>query len=556
MILSRNRSPIRRATAPRPRTRVAGQWPPAPLRGLVVGALVFALAATGCSANLLGHLNEHDDLTYKEECTKVSNGHTADLQNGRYFLPEFHVTTWRGVQPKGDKISEKDFIDRLLAPDTKLAMVIARGGLGKSRLAQSIEAQTCATVPIFKLDLNVDVAAHDVQGTDAMLLLMLAKKLQIGGGPEGLNELDRLLRSQTWFLLADAIEEVDLLKRPSVSQAITKLRTRYPNTLKVVIFARPALLVPNYGFSLADTVVHILPITCERAKKFVGKLSKGAGEEAKFWAFAKDYGFDAKTKFGFQCLYPYMATYRDVMVLRKLALGAGQAVAVESYADAHQYMVGERLRKELKKLGWSQREALDMIDRMVRFHADSNGPTKLRIGIEQCMKSIDPDYGWTAVDAGVEGNSEQRRRQVCEKALQSVLFKQATTKIGDQGAWQFFDPITEELFQARWLNGELARAPAGDCTAIDRHRDLLADGTVIRFLMGQKLVQRCFPQTIRALCGTNSDRAAHLEEVIAGLPVGQKRQLMVEEARAWEAEKGNDKCAMASLDVINKTIGR
>jgi hypothetical protein len=516
--------------------------------------LIPLLLSFGCTSTLLVHLNTHEELSYKATCAKAAVSHTNDLANGRYFLPEFHVEKWRGTMPSGKKITEKELIAQLLKPKTKLAMVTGRGGLGKTRLAKSIEAQTCKTTPIFKLDLNKDVAAHDVQGNDAMLLMMLAKQLRIGGGQEGLNELDRLLRSQPWIVLADAIEEVDLLKRAKVALSLTKLRLRYPNTLKVVVFARPPLLVPHYGFSLVDIAVQILPITCDRAQKFVGKLSKGQAEEARFWAFAKDYGFDVQNKFGFACQYPYMATYRDVIVLRKLALGAGKGVLIESYADAHEHMVGERMRKELGKLGWSRREALDMIDRMVRFHAEKSGPTKLRIGIEQCMKSIDPDYGWTAVDAGVDGNSEQRRRQVCEKTLQSVLFKQATTKVGDSGAWQFSDPISEELFQARWMNGELARAPDGDCTSIDRHRDLLKSGAVIRFLVGQRMVQRCFPQTIRALCGTKSDKAAHLQEIIAGLPRGTKRQLLIEEARAWEAEKGNDKCAMATLDVLNSTV--
>lgn len=516
--------------------------------------LIPLLLSFGCTSTLLVHLNTHEELSYKTTCAKTAAGHSKDLADGGYFLPEFHVDKWRGKMPKGKKVSEQDLIAQLLKPKMKLAMVFARGGLGKTRLARSIEAQTCKTVPVFTIDLNKDVAAHDVQGTDAMLLMLLASKLRIGGGQEALTELDRLLRSQPWILLADAIEEVELLKRPKVALALTKLRMRYPNTLKVVIFARPPLLVPYYGFSLADTVVQILPITCERAKKFVGKLSKTQAEEARFWSFAKDYGFNVQSKFGYACQYPYMATYRDVIVLRKLALNAGKTVTVKSYADAHEHLVGERMRKELGQMGWSRREALDMVDRMVRFHADKSGPTKLRIGIEQCMKSIDPDFGWTAVDAGVEGNSEQRRLQVCEKALQSVLFKQATSKVGDSGVWQFADPITEELFQARWMNGELARAPEGDCAAIDRHRGLLQNGTVIRFLVGQRMVQRCFPQTVRALCGTNDDKAAHLQEIIAGLPKGQNRQLLIEEARAWEAEKGNDKCATATLDILNNTV--
>lgn len=525
------------------------------LNRLLTASLVCTLA-TACTPSLLDYLNTKEELTYKTACTKQADKHAGDLANDRYFLPEFHVQTWPGDdKPKGDKVGEQQLIKHLMSGNSRLAMIVARGGLGKTRLAQSIQAQSCATVPVISIDLNKDVAAHDVQGTDAMLLMAFAAKLGVRGGPDGLAELDRLLRSQPWFLLADAIEEVDLLKRPKVTIALNKLSERYPTTMRTIIFARPPLLIPLYGFGQTDTVVHILPISCERAQKFIGVLSKSQAQEAAFWAFAKRYGFDTKTKFGFGCIYPYLATYRDAIVLNKLAKNAGKGVTVESYADAHEHMVGERLRKELDKLGWSSREALDMVDRMVRYHAEESGIGKLTITLAKCMKSIDPDYGWTAVDAGVEGNSEQRRRQVCEKALQSVLFRQIGDKIGDKGKWGFFDPISEELFVARWLNGELARAADGDCTPIDRHRDALKNGTVIRFLMGQKLVQRCFPQTIRALCATSQGVADHIEEIIKGLPSGQKRQLLVEEARAWEFEKGQDKCAMASLEMINKTIG-
>ncbi|GEM_PF-1984284 len=539
-------SPEHRTATPRHTAFVIGSF---------IATVALAMSSTGCTPTLLEHLNTHEEITYKNDCKKATDKHSSDLAGGRYFLPEFHVEKWIGEKPKSEKIGEKELVDQIVSGKTRTGMVIARGGLGKSRLAKSIRAQTCSTVPIFSLDLNKDVAAYDVQGTDAMLLMMLARKLHIGGGQDGLAELDRLLRSQRWILLADAIEEVDLIKRAKVALAIAKLRNRYPNTLQIIIFARPPLLVPYYGFGLMDTVVHILPITCQRAEKFVGKLSKNQSEESRFWAFAKDYGFDAKGKFGYQCLYPYMATYRDVLVLRKLALGAGKKFTIESYSDAHEHLVGDRLRKELAKLGWSRREALDMIDRMVRYHAEKEGPGKLIISIDNCKKSIDPDYGWTAVDAGVKGSSEQRRRQVCEKALQSVLFTQNSNKIGDSGTWAFADPLTEQLFQARWLNGELARSGAGDCTVIDKHLDLLRNAKIVRFMVGQRLVQRCFPQTLRALCGRKDAKADHLEDVIKGLPRGQKRQLIVEQARAWEAEKGNDKCALESLEVINKTVG-
>lgn len=519
-------------------------------------SLLLAIAvvgSAGCSSNLLGYLQNQEKLDYARTCNTIADEHRGDVNAGRYFLPSFDVEKWPGGSPQ--TVTEAQVVDALVSGKSRFMMVEARGGLGKTRLAKSIHAQSCSTLPVFTLDLNKDVAQAGDTGGGNPIIRVIAKQLGIGSDVEGQQQLDELLKSHRWLLLADAIEEVEMLARPKVNIALAKLRQAYPQTAQVVVLARPAVLVPFYGFGDVDAAVRIQLVDCERAEKVIAGIAKSDQDRADFKAFLQRYGLDLKRTLGDRCIYPYMATYRDIHVLRKLSTEVG-AGGVDSYASAHEALVGLRLRKELDRMNWGQREALDMVDRMIRFFREKAGTGEPMLEVLDCMKSIDPEYGWTAVDAGVTGSDPQRRRQVCEKALQSVVFEKTGTGYGEDGRWRFFDPRTSALFAARWLNGELARQPGGDCSLVEKNPELFRNGETVRFLMGQPLVQRCFGPALATLCGSGQKTALGIENLIEGLPAASRRFQMVEEARAWAAEKQANACVLASLDVVAKSIGK
>ncbi len=521
-----------------------------------LAALALAVATLpGCGSNLLSYLKDSDKLTYAAQCSRRTDAHQGDVTGGRYFLPEFVVEKWPGAMPANRSITEPKLVDALKTGTSRFALVVARGGLGKTRLAESINAQTCGAIPIFTVDLNADVAAKQTKGGGNPIIRRIAAQLGIADDMEGQAKLDELLHSHRWILLADAIEEVDLLKRPGVAIALAKLRQAYPKTAQVVVFARPPVLEAFYGFGDVDTHVHIKLVECERAKAVIKSITKSEAEAKRFWSFAARYGFDAQMSLGYGCVYPAMATYRDIHKLKAVALGAGKGVAIDSYASAHQYLVAMRLQKELKRLNWGQREALDMVDRMFRLYLEGKGSGAPLFDVLNCMKSIDPQYGWTAVDAGVGGNPSQRRRQVCEKALQAVVFQKVGDGHGEAGRWRFFDANMAALFRARWVNNELARLPTGACKQLAKYSEHVRAPNVLRYLVAQPVVQRCLAPTLRLLCSKDAKQAKHLTTLISGLPAGQKRFQMVEEGRAFEAENGKSACVVTSLDAIAKTIG-
>ncbi len=520
---------------------------------LPVAGLAAATLLAGCSSNLLGYLQSSEELDYARTCRAIADEHRSDVNAGRYFTPSFEVERWPGQGAK--VVQEGAVVEALVSGKSRFMMVEARGGLGKTRLAKSIHAQACGTLPVFTVDLNKDVAQAGDTGGGNPVVRVISRQLGLKHDLEGQQRLDELLKSHRWLLLADAIEEVELLARPKVNIALAKLRQAYPQTAQVVILARPAVLVPFYGFGDVDSVVKIQLVECDRADKVVAGIAKSDKDRASFVAFLKRYGLDLKRTLGDRCIYPYMATYRDIHVLRKLSTEVGSS-GVDSYADAHQALVSLRLRKELDRMNWGQREALDMVDRMVRFFREKAGTGEPMLEMLDCMKSIDPEYGWTAVDAGVTGSDPQRRRQVCEKALQSVVFEKTGDGFGEDGRWRFFDPRTSALFAARWLNSEMARGAAGDCSLVEKNPELFRNAETVRFLMGQPLVQRCFGPALGTLCGSGQQLALGLEHVIEGLPSASRRFQMVEEARAWAAESKANACVTGSLDVVAKSIGK
>lgn len=520
----------------------------------LAGFALAALLLQGCGSNLLSYLKDNDKLTYTQQCIKRADSHVGDVNSGRYFVPEFVVERWPGEMPKNRSITEPELVKSLQTGATRFALVVARGGLGKTRLAESISAQTCGSTPIFTVDLNKDVAMQTTKGGGNPIIRRIAAQLGMGADVTDQARLDALLHSHRWILLADAIEEVDLLKRAGVAIAIAKLRRAYPNTAQIVVLARPPVIAAMYGFGDADTFVRIKLVNCDRAKLVIKSITKSEDESKRFWSFASRHGFDKQLTLGYGCVYPYMATYRDIHKLKQVALNGGKNGMVDSYASAHEYLVAMRLQKELAKLNWGQREALDMVDRMFRIHLEKKGTGTPMFDIVSCMKSIDPQYGWTAVDAGVGGDAEQRRRQVCEKALQSVVFQKIGDKHGEEARWAFFDAGMAALFRARWINGELAKLPTGACKTLDTFAEHVRAPMTLRFMIAQPIVQRCLASTLRLLCQGDAKQATHLDSLIEGLPVGQKRFQMVEEGRAFEAENGKNSCVVASLDAIAKTI--
>ncbi|MFZ4578748.1 MAG: hypothetical protein ACOYOB_10180 [Myxococcota bacterium] len=510
---------------------------------------LLTVACGGPQRPLTEWLNDEESTPYAYQCTRAMAMHQSDLSSGGYNPASLFVHAWPEVSRTGPFLAESRLVAALEAGEVRRVLVLARGGLGKSRLAQAIHAQSCSTLPVFTVDLK-DVAGSTAPEGRNTIVDTIARELGILGRVQAVAELEDRLARQHFLILLDSLEEVPLLDRPVVMGQVADLMARYPDA-SVVLLARPPVLDDDYGFP-AEARLEIPPLECKVTDVFIARAHQEDETRRNFKAFLQHFGLDEAGSFGLQCTYPYLATYRDIQTMAEFEgrAASGQGNVTSSRATVYEYLLGSRLRKEFEQLSWTLDEALDMVDRLVRVQTLQVGQVELVFDLEGCMKAIDAKWGERSVDAGVGGNDEQRRRQICEKTFQSALFSRAE----GVRAWVFADRGTRDLFLARWLNGEVARAADGDCSAISKHSELLAAPGIARFFVGQPQGQRCLAQVVSTLCTRDAEPSKHINLLDEGLPVGQGRTQPVKDALAAASSLEPKACVQGVLDALAKTL--
>ena len=518
-------------------------------RWIAAPCLLLVLTACGGGQTALSSwLGSSDDTGYAKHCSERTASQQADLASGAYNPAILFTHEWPAAARTGAELlmPESRLVGSLEQGDVRRLLVIARGGLGKTRLAESIEAQSCGTLPVFTVDLKQVAAA---KGTDNAVLSIIAKNLGLEGKAQARADFEGKLGRQRWLLFLDAIEEVDLTDRPAVMAQVQDLGKRFPSA-QVALLARPPVLDDDYGFADIDARLEIPPLECAVSDAFVARSHKADDDRRLFQGFLHTYGLDEKGRFGLQCSYPYLSTYRDIQTLSDFEAKsrAGDPAFLASRAAVYEALIAARLKKEFAQLGWTVAEGLDMIDRLVRAQTVAGGQRNLVFDLGICQKAIDAKWGDKTVDAGVGGNDESRRRQVCEKTFQSALFSQTEGK----QAWAFSDSATSDLMLARWLGGEIARGPAGDCSAVTRNGELLAAPGVTQFFAGQPAGQHCVAHVAAALCNRQIPTSVIADNLDRGLPVGAARAQSLKDARAMASGLQPKACVAAVLDGLDK----
>ncbi len=503
---------------------------------------LFALAACGGGqSQLTKSLADRNTSTYLKVCEERAARQASDLSSGAYNPPVLYVHEWQGQSE--NLLPESRLVAVLEGGELKNLAVVARGGLGKTRLAESIRAQLCAVLPVFAVDLK-EVAKVTTDGNP--VVAVIAKDV----GVDAAVLVPQLVEGRL-LVLADGIEEVDLVNRAKVVAALKELSAQIP-AAQVVLLARPAVLDADYGFTPVDARLEIQPLECKTTDAFVARSYKDDVTRQQFQLFLKRFGLDEQGKFGVQCTFPYLSTYRDILTMADFHQKSQDPASgiIASRSNVYETLIGVRLKKELENLGWTQTEALDMLDRMLRVQVESKGFLEPRFDMDGCVRAIDARWGTTAVDAGVAGSPDERRKHVCEKTFQSALFVPADGK----GNFKFADTATTDLFLARWLNGLLARQTNFDCSVLLKQADLLGSTGVVQFLIGQPLGQRCLAQVLDERCGRDAKTAENLTPFDDGLPIGPARKQALADAHAVESMAKHKPCVMAALKSLDGTV--
>jgi len=494
-------------------------------------------------------LQSTERLTYAGACAEASKKQSDALVAGEYIPARLFVHTWpKATAPADMFVAEARMAGALHEGEIRRVFLTARGGLGKTSLAESLRGQLCGTIPVFFLDLKEVAQAGDKPGDDAVERA-LARQIGAAGNADLDKEFRNNLAGDRYVLFADSIEEVDLVRRPGTLKALLAFGERNPNGA-IVLAARPPVLDDDYGFA-ADTKLEIPPLECKVSDEFAVRQLKDEDEREAFKALLQRYGLNEKSRFGVQCVYPYLSTYRDVKTLVDFFRRAKGGDVLTSSSSVYEALIAQRLKKEFDNLRWTAADALDMGDRLLRVAAAAGGHATLRFDMAVCEKAIDPRWGEAAVDAGVAGSPTERKRHVCEKTYQSALFQRAE----GSGSYVLADRATQDFFLARQINGEIARSPGQDCGTVEKHTDALNNQNILRFLVGQPFGGRCLAHIVANRCAHQPDAAADWTATIElGVVIGKARALVVQEARAAGSSLQPKVCIDRALADLERTI--
>ena len=461
-------------------------------------------------------------------CRTAATQHAQAIKDLAYLPPKLRVLKWIDEPaPEADgMIPEADLLEGLRSGRARFVHVQARGGIGKTEMSKAIAAEICNTVPTFRADLR-ELYLQPTPAGDNKLLGAVAV-LSGMGAPEQRAGLIEMLGRQRWVLVLDSIEELPAARRPDALAALADIRSQF-KPVQVVVMGRPAVFDVAYGLQGLDGHFEVPPLDCGRARSNLTRMSEDDEDKARMATFVEAWHLDRQSLVGQQCYFPYLATYRDVQVVQRLAktfkpdeeMGGLRS----NLATVHEAILAERLLKELQHMGWDGPKALGLVDAMVSNGAIVDGDWNLAFKLERCVQ-------------GQPGTANVEALQVCEKLFQSVLFE---PMVATMPQWKFGHQMIADLFVARWIEAQLAKAP-GNCDVVTQQTEMIAGKEVAGYLVGRPFGAKCLAQVARALCKQGGFKKNDVTMLHKGLPLGPARAEAVKAAVDWEAKNGKDAC--------------
>jgi hypothetical protein len=511
---------------------------------------------------------------YAAECTKMRGEHDSAVATGRYLPPDLFIHDWPAPATKGPAkaagsapaadaaapaaphkvLAEHAFLDALRAGESKSTLLIARGGTGKSRLAESMKAQLCGEMPVFRVDLHWDVDAHRDEWTEGRnpILEEVGKQLgTVSAGGAAFKDWQRktvdTLADRRWLLLLDALDEVALENRDSVVAHVDALLDAYPQ-LMTVVFTRPPVYSGNYGLRHLDGRVEIPPLTCERVDTIVAAAIPDIEKRRRFDELVHRFGLDRKVEVAGRCSYPHMSTFRDFHVVRKLAENIDPNVMPNelhaSRASIYERFISALLIKDLQEVAVEHklmpRQALGIVDKMVAAADPKAGDRKLGFTIGNCL-------------AHMPIEDEEARGKGCEKLLQSSLFKRTTDPAAK--TWQFNNQSIGDFFLARHTDALMAERPTLPCAVVRERGQMFESNEIAGFLVGLPKGSQCLLDVTRELCSRGGFAEHNFEQLDHGLPTTDARYSLLTTAYArLSAVPDAGLCAPKLLDRLTETL--
>lgn len=452
---------------------------------------------------------------YAKKCNFNAGTQRHELAQNNYTPMTLVVSSWPGHSEAG--LTEAQLVDVLAKNGIQRASIFARGGLGKTRLAESLRGQLCGTMPVFIADAKV-IAKSTASGNP------LFAAVQAEAGADVPAFLQDVAQGRGLFFL-DGLDEVEISRRNVVLLAWKDAMDKLPKA-QFILLARPPVLDADYGFTPVDARLSIHPLHCAETDAFIAQTLKDADKRGPFLQFLHRYGLDQKSMLADDCTYPYLASFGDIKTLVEFHKKATdpKSELIVSRARVHEALVGARLTKELKELNWTDEQALALVDRMVAAKQQKDETVDMKLDMADCK-------------AAVESGSDDSRERICENVFQSALFAPVP---GDRSV-QFASLSLANLFLARWLDKDLGNAAKPACDKLLKHPDYVQDDDVFRFLIAQPTALKCVMPLLDDRCSRIKNLKADQVEILdAGLPIGKARPQIIQmmnagyEATHWK----------------------
>lgn len=499
--------------------------------GVTILTALVGLSACG-GAEQAGGPKSPQAAAYEKRCNFNAGKQRFETAHDNYTPMSLVVTQWPGHGET--QLTEAQLVDVLAKGDVKRASIFARGGLGKTRLAESLRGQLCGRLPVFLVDAK-QVAKSSAAGNP-----LLAAVLQ-DTGPDVSAFLQEVAQGRALFLL-DGLDEVEIARRNVVLLAWKDAAEKLP-AAQFILLARPPVLDTDYGFSPVDARFAIHTLRCTDTDAFIVSTVKDAAVRGQFLQFLHRYGLDAQVKAGSDCTYPYLASFGDIKTLVEFHQKTldPKSDLIVSRARVHEALVGARLTKELRELGWNEEQALSLVDRMVRAQMKRNESSAIRLDMSDCK---------AVVDSGA-ATSDDNHDRVCEKVFQSALFQ----PIPDDRAVRFASASLANLFIARWMDGELAAQKPLNCSVAVKRTTFIQDDDVFRFLVAQPNGLKCVMPFMDDRCSRIRNLKADQVEIFdAALPIGKARPPIIQQMHAGYEATHWKLCTQNTIKSMDGTI--
>ena len=411
-------------------------------------------------------------------CSTVSHEFATAVQQGRHvpFALELADGAPSATPQAG---TEEAMAERLLhARAGGQTWVIARGGVGKSRLADSIESKTCEKVITVRIDAPLDLRGQLLTASPSKPALVgkILDHMGVTQTSRSFDDLAAAVGRGPWLLIIDGSDELPPVERRLLTrelQALSRAEVAQPHLVR---FERPGF-TDQFGSNKPEITYSLPEATCEQVDAQWLKRFPDGETRTSATAWRDHHGLGRKRAAANPCKYVHMATWRDADLVADLAQDALQGLEElppePNRADLYTFWMGHRLRQAASNTA----AVVAWLDRIVGLGVLQASDPDLLITLDRCGTAQPP--------------GSAPATEACTDLTKSPLLRQGPVK----SAWVLRNQTLADLLLARWMVAQQT-----DCALLSATTADLASLELTAMVASLPGGRRCLVPLVAAVC--------------------------------------------------------